>query len=61
MSISEFFSMGGFGLYVWSAFGITLLFLVSEVIYLKQKRKTIILRLQRMIQTNAGDQNESQT
>jgi heme exporter protein D len=31
-SLSEFFAMGGYGLYVWTSFGVTALCLVWEVL-----------------------------
>jgi heme exporter protein CcmD len=39
MDWSKFFSMGGYALYVWSAYGITLLALGSEVIALYRRSK----------------------
>jgi heme exporter protein D len=60
MSISEFFNMGGFALYVWSALGITLAFLLTEVIYLKQKRKAVIKRLQHIVTMNKRNKHENQ-
>lgn len=56
MSISEFFSMGGFGLFVWSSMGITFLFFFIEVIYLKRKYHGILQRLQRFHQSRNGEQ-----
>lgn len=53
MSIAEFFSMGGFGLYVWSSFGATLLLIVAEIIVVKQQHRTILQRLSRMLRMNA--------
>ncbi len=60
MSVSEFFNMGGFALFVWSALGITLAFLLAEVIYLKQKRKSVIKRLQHIVAMNKRDDHENQ-
>jgi heme exporter protein D len=31
MSLTEFFAMGGYGFYVWSAYGLTALVLVAEI------------------------------
>ena len=51
MSLAEFFAMGGYGFYVWTSYGLTLIVLVSNIIIpvmerrqffrqsLKQKRK----------------------
>ncbi len=47
MSIGEFFSMGGYGAYVWSGFGITALLMVAEVVILRRQRQTTLKRLKR--------------
>ena len=39
-SWSEFFHMGGYGLYVWGSYGVTLLLLGGEVISLWLPRRT---------------------
>ena len=51
MSLAEFFAMGGYGFYVWTSYGLTLIVLVANIIIpvmerrqffrqsLKQKRK----------------------
>jgi heme exporter protein D len=31
-SVSEFFAMGGYGLYVWVSFGVTALCMLGEVV-----------------------------
>jgi len=49
MTISEFFHAGGFGFYIWWSFGITAALMVGEGLLLKQKRKTVIKRLKRLI------------
>ncbi len=48
MSFAEFISMGGYGLYVWSSFGMTALLMIGEVVILRRQRRTIIQRLCRM-------------
>ena len=60
MSISEFFSAGGFGLYVWSSYGIALAFIVAEIIYLKRKHHATKQQLQKFIQLNTTKDDESQ-
>jgi heme exporter protein D len=52
--ISEFFSMGGFGLYIWTSFGLTFLLMLGEILYLRHQRKTNLLRIQRIRAMNAG-------
>ena len=46
--MSEFFSMGGFGFYVWSSFGATLLLVLIEVMLVKRQRSILLQRLKRM-------------
>ncbi len=53
MSITEFFSMGGYGLYVWSSFAATLLLIAAEILVVKQQHRTILQRLSRMLRMNA--------
>ena len=52
--IAEFFSMGGFGFYIWSSFGLTFGLMLAEVLYLRQQRKTNLKRIQRIRTMNAG-------
>ncbi len=49
MSLSEFFYAGGYGFYLWTAFGITALLMVGETLTLNQGRKNSIKRLKRLI------------
>ena len=51
--ITEFFSMGGFGFYIWTSFGLTFLLMLSEVLYLRQQRRTNLKRIQRIRKMNA--------
>ena len=36
-SVSEFVAMGGYGLYVWTSFGVTALCLLWEVLALRRR------------------------
>lgn len=47
-SASEFFAMGGYGLYVWGSYGVTALFLVVEIILARKRARDIRQRLKRM-------------
>lgn len=38
--VNEFFAMGGYGLYVWGSYGMTLLAVVIEVLTLAARRKS---------------------
>ena len=40
MNWSEFFAMGGYGFYVWSAYGITALIIAWEIVSLIMQRRT---------------------
>ena len=57
MTIEEFISMGGFGFYIWTSFGITFLLMLAEIFYLRQERKTNLKRIQRLHRMNAGNQS----
>ena len=48
-SLTEFLHMGGHGLYVWAAYGISLLVLGINVIVPILKRKALIKELKRSI------------
>lgn len=43
-SLSEFFSMGGYGIYVWGSYGVTLVFLSGEVIMLLKRKRDLSRR-----------------
>jgi heme exporter protein D len=38
-SMDEFFRMGGYGLYVWGAYGVTLAVMLAEVLALRRRRR----------------------
>jgi heme exporter protein D len=41
-SASEFFAMGGYGLYVWGSFGVTALALVVEVWLVRRRQQAAV-------------------
>lgn len=49
-SWSEFWSMGGYGLYVWGSYGVTVLCILIEVMLLKRAASDTRRRLRRMQQ-----------
>ena len=51
-SWSEFFSMGGYGFYVWGSYGVTFVLLIAEVLMLRARRR-------RLSQTIRGDELDS--
>ncbi len=40
-SWSEFFSMGGYGLYVWGSYAVAVLCIVAEVLLISNRRRTL--------------------
>ena len=40
-SFSEFAAMGGYGLYVWGAFGVTAVVMFGEMVSLRARRKAL--------------------
>lgn len=45
--MSEFFSMGGFGVFIWSAMSVALILMILEVVTLTFKRRAIIKQIKR--------------
>ena len=41
-SASEFFAMGGYGLYVWGAYGVTALCMVAEPMLAARRRRRAV-------------------
>ena len=46
--MSEFFHMGGFGAYIWSAMGIALVLMLLEPIMLIIKRRSVLANIKRI-------------
>lgn len=44
MDWSKFFSMGGYGLYVWGSYGITFMLLGGEVLMLLKRKRNLARR-----------------
>ncbi len=45
--MSEFFSMGGFGVFIWSAMGVAMILMILEVFSLIMKRRVLIKQIKR--------------
>jgi len=45
MNWTDFWQMGGYGLYVWSSFGVTALLMVGELVLLGRQRAQVLKRL----------------
>ncbi|MBV2234959.1 MAG: heme exporter protein CcmD [Sterolibacterium sp.] len=55
-SVAEFFSMGGYGLYVWGSFGVTALILLMEPLIVKQRQSQAVRAIRReKMATRQGD------
>lgn len=54
--MSEFFAMGGYGLYVWGSFGVTAALMLAEPLLLRKRRQDILRRLARMARLNAMEE-----
>jgi len=52
MSVSEFFHMGGYALYVWGSFGVTALAMIIEPLILRKQRMVIEKRVKRIARLN---------
>ena len=44
-SVSEFFAMGGYALYVWGSFGATVLVMLGESLLIRSRRKEVLREL----------------
>jgi heme exporter protein D len=59
-SWSEFWSMGGYGLYVWGSYGATFIAILIEVMFLRRASKDTRRRLKRMQQWDLSSSGEAQ-
>ena len=41
-SVSEFFAMGGYALYVWGSFGLTAVIMVVEPLLIRRQRRELL-------------------
>ena len=44
-SLDNFLAMGGYGLYVWGSYGVTLVLIVAELILLARRRRNAVERV----------------
>jgi heme exporter protein D len=51
---SDFWAMGGYGLYVWGSYAVTLLFIAGELVLLMTRRQSILRLLARLPRNNFG-------
>ena len=53
-SAGEFFAMGGYGLYVWGAYAVTVLVIAAEVVTLIRRGRTLRARAGRSSQAQSN-------
>jgi heme exporter protein D len=44
-SLSDFFAMGGYGLYVWGSYAVALICIAGEIILVFNRRRTLLRHL----------------
>ena len=54
-SWSDFWAMGGYGLYVWGSYAVTIAFMVAELVLLILGKRSMVQHLNRIVR------NRSQT
>lgn len=58
MSLNEFFSMGGYGIYVWSSYGICAVVLLLNVIQPIMRERRTIRELQKRFSLTKANQSD---
>jgi len=56
MSLNDFFSMGGYATYVWSAYGICFVVLILNIIQPLMRERKTIRELRKRLQSKKGKQ-----
>jgi heme exporter protein D len=46
-SLDNFLKMGGYGLYVWGSYAVTVVLMVAEIVLLARRRRALLARLGR--------------
>jgi len=54
-SLSEFISMGGYGVYVWGSFGVTFVLLTAEIVVLRARKRKLAQRADAKTRLEARD------
>jgi len=54
-TVSEFFNMGGYALYVWGSFGVTAVLMIAEPLLVRARRKAVLQRVSRLIRIKAEE------
>ena len=62
--MTEFFAQGGYAFYVWGSYGLGLILLIAELVQLRNRRRTILARLGRLMRVQSktqGGRRQSET
>ena len=52
--MKEFFAMGGYGFYVWGAYGVAALVVIAEIISVRSKRRATLAEARLSAPTELG-------
>jgi heme exporter protein D len=58
-SVSEFAAMGGYAPYVWGSFGVALVALAAEFIFVRHRREAIVRSLRRQARAERLDREHA--
>lgn len=58
-SMTEFWAMGGYGLYVWGSFGLCVVVMLVEPLMARGRHKSITLTLQRQLRAEKLEQDRT--
>jgi len=53
--MAEFFEMGGYGFYVWGAYGVAALAIVVEILGVRSKRRATLAEARLVAPTELGE------
>ncbi len=54
IEVNEFFAMGGYGAYVWSAYGISAVVLAGNVLMSRRAERALLARLAERFEEEGG-------
>jgi heme exporter protein D len=60
MTVSEFFAMNGYALYVWGSYGVTVLVFLAEIVLIRHKRKITLQQVRLLNESNRTSIGETQ-
>jgi heme exporter protein D len=53
--MTEFFAMGGYGLYVWGAYLVTAIAVIAEILSVRSKRRATLAEARLVAPTELGE------